>query len=341
MKRISLRKRKAFTLIELLVVIAIIAILIALLLPAVQQAREAARRTQCKNNLKQLGLAMHNYHDVHRSFPPALVSENKQRAPYSNGTTRANWAWGAFIAPMLELGNAYETMDVGSVRASDALEETHPGYAVLTQGYPMFRCPSDTAPEINLRRRPSNASGQAVGTSLSNYVVNHGSNWFQPVQTVYNNNNCWNQVQGPFKVDGNTRMRDITDGTSNTIMIGERIYDDPNGDRGDHANEFHRAGNVWVSMGDGFNGNLTNQGTSFWAGLSGIAFCGRQYINGTDGWEDSMGASSRHTGGAQFLLFDGSARFISENIQHNRSRCPDSLFDSLLTHQWGEVLGEF
>lgn len=337
----SIRKNKGFTLIELLVVIAIIAILIALLLPAVQQAREAARRTQCKNNLKQLGLAMHNYHDVHLTFPPALVAENKQRAPFSNGTTTANWAWGALIGPMLELGSEYQSLGVGRNRASEALVDTHPGFQAATNGYPMFRCPSDTAPAINMRRRANNAAGDPVGTSLSNYVVNHGSNWFQPIPSVYGSTDCWNVVQGPFSVDTRTKMRDITDGTSNTLMIGERIYDDPNLDRGDHGNEFHRAGNVWVSMGDGYNGNATNQGTSFWAGLSGIAFCGRQHINGTDGWEDSMGASSRHTGGAQFLLFDGSARFISENIQHNRSRCPDSLYDSLLTHKWGEVVGEY
>ena len=109
------RLKRGFTLIELLVVIAIIAILIALLLPAVQQAREAARRTQCKNNIKQLGLALHNYHDVNLTFPPGYVLQE-------GGAVGAhNWDWSAMILPYIEQSALFNTLDVGQTRPSQAL----------------------------------------------------------------------------------------------------------------------------------------------------------------------------------------------------------------------------
>ncbi len=105
------RRRLGFTLIELLVVIAIIAILIALLLPAVQQAREAARRTQCRNNLKQIGLALHNYHDVFNTFPPGYVAKI---ANNKTSSERSMFAWGALILPYIEQGNLYQVLDPGN-----------------------------------------------------------------------------------------------------------------------------------------------------------------------------------------------------------------------------------
>src|SRR5215813_2046814 len=112
------RRRSGFTLIELLVVIAIIAVLIGLLLPAVQQAREAARRSQCKNNLKQMGLAMHNYHDVYQCFPPGYLGypagNGGSCATINNTTQRGQgWGWGAFLLPYLDQGNLYNLLSPG------------------------------------------------------------------------------------------------------------------------------------------------------------------------------------------------------------------------------------
>ena len=137
------RLRRGFTLIELLVVIAIIAVLIALLLPAVQQAREAARRSQCQNNLKQVGLALHNYHDIHNQFPMAFI-----RA--SDVARTEGWGWGAMILPQLEQGNLYDTLGVSRYRLTDVLAGMKPDLATVAQRTAIFQtrlsvyiCPSD------------------------------------------------------------------------------------------------------------------------------------------------------------------------------------------------------
>ncbi len=133
--------RRAFTLIELLVVIAIIAILVALLLPAVQQAREAARRSSCKNNLKQLGLAIHNYHDTYRTMPPGVVDD----------FTDSIWGWGALILPFVEQGPVYDALRVGNIplgvrmTPGNALDQL----SVLQTPISTYRCPSDVGPEAH------------------------------------------------------------------------------------------------------------------------------------------------------------------------------------------------
>ena len=133
---------RGFTLIELLVVIAIIAILIALLLPAVQQAREAARRTQCRNNLKQIGLALHNYHDTFRLFPPGVIRDGQNNSEA--------WGWTVFILPFLEQANLYNQLDPDTYRLRDLLAGLNPTYpaptanaAILQNPLSVFICPSD------------------------------------------------------------------------------------------------------------------------------------------------------------------------------------------------------
>lgn len=330
-------QRSGFTLIELLVVIAIIAILVAILLPAVQQAREAARRSQCKNNLKQIGLAMHNYHDVHRTFPPAISAENKWLV---EGPRFANWSWGAFISPFMDLASSYEALGVGNTRASVALNNNTPGRTTAQTPVQEFLCPSDTAPALNLRRRVRSIDTQNIETATSNYVVNHGANWFLP-RGFGASRNAWDLAQGPFNVDSATRLRDFTDGPSNTILVGERIYDDPDAEFGDSATEYHSAGNVWAARSDGINNLTTGHGSVWWAGLADIAFTGHQFINGTVGWEDRMGASSRHAGGAQFLMGDGRVIFLSENIEADKNRVSNTAYEYLLNHQDGELLSDY
>ena len=156
--------KAGFTLIELLVVIAIIAILIALLLPAVQQAREAARRTQCRNNLKQLGLAMHNYHDNFNLFPPQDFGGAATLCVLANTNFNFKWAWGTAILPYIDqapLFNQLNSNGCSMPRANTLFN----GVALLQQSLPAFRCPSDTGPSLN----PYHASPAGQGYATSSY----------------------------------------------------------------------------------------------------------------------------------------------------------------------------
>lgn len=296
----SVRLKKGFTLIELLVVIAIIAILIALLLPAVQQAREAARRTQCKNNLKQLGLAMHNYHDVHNSFPSGCLPNFVSGTLYVN---QSAFGWQVLMLPMIEQGNLYE--QVGATTNSlYSLTSNATSILELDQLFPelpAFQCPSDVTGgrlQAGMRRADFNGAGQSGITGATN-------NWRPPTSNYigvvgYRDINrprgpAMAKQRGVFYNGSRTKIRDITDGTSNTLAIGER--------------ENRCGAGSWIGNraplgggtrgGDYVHGRVTvviNEPDS-----SGANRC-------TDGF------SSLHTGGAQFLMCDGSVRFITENI---------------------------
>jgi len=215
-------RRAGFTLIELLVVIAIIAILIALLLPAVQAAREAARRTQCRNNLKQLGIGCHNYHDVFLMFPPGASISPQQQKFYASGQM--------MLLSFIEQGNLTHAGAVGGAGYNYNLPWCGQGSAsdaviVTAKASGLWRCPSDTAP-------PDVLPALAVGTGAlaCNYDFCHGVNdvtaGFQeagatlmapPVPPVA----LPSTERGAFGVNINTRIRDITDGTAQTIMMGE------------------------------------------------------------------------------------------------------------------------
>ncbi|MEZ6131024.1 MAG: DUF1559 domain-containing protein [Planctomycetaceae bacterium] len=280
------RRQSGFTLIELLVVIAIIAILIALLLPAVQQAREAARRTQCKNNLKQFGLAMHNYHDTHRVFPVGIIGRpggagwSTQCSVMSNGVALPNndyrsWGWGTFILPFLDQAPLYNILKPDGCRMPDA---TSPfgGQNLLSEPVVAFRCPSDVGAAINHFHQNYTAS---------NYPVN----------------------ERICDVNSKVSIRDILDGTSNTLLIGERaLRRDPAGLRQTGAIVWGRSNNTDAAWKFRVNWpiNVANPNTSN-SGIAGDAGCFRHNM------------SSQHEGGAQFLMCDGAVRFISENIAHN------------------------
>ena len=285
----SLRRSRGFTLIELLVVIAIIAILIALLLPAVQQAREAARRTQCKNNLKQIGLALHNYHDIYNTFPiGAQVA----------GANEEMWGWGASILPQIEQQNLFNELGVGDRRMSDVLADANLRVSLQTTLEP-FICPSDPAGPLMSGGQLNGGSGRnmrgnggapaAFRVAKSNYIGNCGYN-------DVNRQNA-NGKRGVFQVGDNYKMRDIIDGTSNTIAVGERTT-------------FCASGS-WAG-----NRNPTGggpQGADYTLGRVSIP------INIGDNRNHwcTEGFDSAHTGGAQFLFCDGSVHFLSENIDYN------------------------
>lgn len=185
----SSRLQRGFTLIELLVVIAIIAVLIALLLPAVQQAREAARRAQCKNNLKQFGLAMHNYHETAKMFPIGW-----SEASPTIGTT-TYYGWQTYLMPHMDMTSVFKKLNPQgtTIPAANALPE-------LQKAYPQFRCPTDSGPVTN----PYFAN--TGNYSTSNYVFSE---------------NLGNANRG-------VRIGDIKDGTANTLMISERALDNTN-----------------------------------------------------------------------------------------------------------------
>ncbi|MCI0641190.1 MAG: DUF1559 domain-containing protein [Gemmataceae bacterium] len=190
-------RRAAFTLIELLVVIAIIAILIGLLLPAVQKVREAAARTECRNNLKQIGLAMHMHHDTLRVFPPGYVSV----VASDDSDLGPGWGWGAHLLPYLEQQNLHRQINF-KLDIGDAANAT-----TRVQHLKVFRCPSDVAPEM------FPTPGNNVLVAHGHYVGVFGSN---EIEDGPSNGN------GVFFRNSRVRFADIIDGTSNTLFVGER-----------------------------------------------------------------------------------------------------------------------
>jgi prepilin-type N-terminal cleavage/methylation domain-containing protein len=336
-------KRRGFTLIELLVVIAIIAILIALLLPAVQQAREAARRTQCKNNLKQIGLALHNYLDAFNVFPPGTTHQTGTGIPMGPNTNGHfnNWSWTAFIAPMMDQGNLYNAVQVGPFNMTQALNDP-PKREILLRPNGLFRCPSDTGPAMNdlvlFSTRPAGSATVPTAVPTCNYVANNGTYSFRrslgdPVaDTNFNNGMFAAAGQNAVNGGGCRAIRDVTDGTSNTIAIGERCWTS--------GGVIYGAATLWGMRGSSDAVAAEDQGmvNSFACGWRSMNAPQEPGANPTH----RRGFSSTHEGGAQFLLTDGAVRFISENIHHRPGARPvDTTFAYLLAAADGNPIGEF
>ncbi len=291
--------RRGFTLIELLVVIAIIAILIALLLPAVQQAREAARRTQCKNNLMNVCLALHNYMMAHEVLPPGtqnatgpIVSGPKATGrdgdaligagmgggdaaaqPAPTGPVGYHMSWTTQILPYLEQQNAYSKIDFHK-SVYDAANLPVMQHTITT-----YLCPSDYGPT-------SSANG-----IRTNY---RGVHHHQEAAIDVDQN-------GVLYLNSAVRYEDITDGSSSTILIGEAVLQ-LNSSMG------------WMS---GTRATLRNTGTSINAPIQALRASGYGRQNDTEDADPAVvgGFSSYHTGGGHFGMGDGSVRFLSENIQ--------------------------
>lgn len=310
------KKRRGFTLIELLVVIAIIAILVSLLLPAVQQAREAARRTQCKNNLKQLGLALHNYHDVFNTMPPGYVFDDNYTEDRS-----AYWGWSTFILPYIEQGTLYAALDPGQTPMPVALNNATQRNLMQTT-LPAFRCPSDTGPATHATsgvvRQFQDSQGTARTAAVSNYV---GGN-----TTQESLRNPPRDRRGMFWENSRVKFRDMTDGSSNVIAIGERQY-------------FQTASAAEPRGATLFGSNGRDEGLA--PGVASQLANGDAKVNCPERRGCRFGFSSNHQGGAQFVLGDGSVRFISENIEHNTDDATNSTLEFLICIQDGNVLGEF
>jgi len=333
--------RKGFTLIELLVVIAIIAILVALLLPAVQQAREAARRSSCKNNLKQIGLALHNYHDTHGIFPNDVWTF----APGTSNAAARNFSWMTQILPQVEQAPLYDAINFSTQYYG---QTTSSGQLIGAQKIPAYKCPSDVDIE------PSSI----YNTSVTNYAGSQGFDWWYRQNWVGN---------GMFSFLTKVRMRDIKDGTTNTIAVGEVASNGyKNGGRRCGAGTVRNGGGEAVfrqwaysqtHMGVESNsqyqfltpeGNPAGEDGTFW--YNGPYTWGPVYIAAYCINSDWPGPGSVHPGGAQFLMADGSVRFISENIDYHGSWNGDganpgpSLWMSLNTYNGGSndsIVGEF
>ena len=333
----SLRSR-GFTLIELLVVIAIIAILIALLLPAVQQAREAARRTQCKNNLKQIGLAMHNYHDIFNTLPPGYIT---RFANVIVSGEQGLYGWGASILPQVEQANLYSTLNVGNVPLETMLA-TPAGLVALQTPQPNFRCPSDVGPALNnfkstLAGAPNwyNRNATTTGTNeipiaSSNYVMVAGTGVSTTPPAIPGTTPT--PPPGVGFSNSKINFRDITDGTSNTLMVGERAW------------KYGQVmGGAATALGFSASVNFQDAQAAVKGGMLGVLGIGYNGINwsATNADHQPRGFSSVHVGGAQFVMCDGSVRFISENIDYNSSTTVTSTFARLLARNDGQVIGEF
>ncbi|QDT66437.1 DUF1559 domain-containing protein [Calycomorphotria hydatis] len=326
----DIKMRKGFTLIELLVVIAIIAILIALLLPAVQQAREAARRSQCKNNLKQLALALHNYHDGHGTFPPGVVSDPNVL------DDRGHWAWSALILPFIEQAGLYGKLQPGTIQVAQHFD-TAAGQELMQTSLAAFRCPSDTGPKLhgNAGNNTEDSAGSLFEMPVSNYIA---SNSVSATRATIGNETGY--ARGMFAVNSKVRMRDITDGTSNTIMLGERCWELENpmwaanlyavrGNGGSGAPE-PSDGNQGIAHAVGGTGTLINTDTGFATPTTSATNKFRR-----------MAYHSLHVGGAQFALADGSVHFISENIDHGSGEATNGTLKRLVAIADGDVIGEF
>jgi prepilin-type N-terminal cleavage/methylation domain-containing protein/prepilin-type processing-associated H-X9-DG protein len=290
------RRRPGFTLIELLVVIAIIAVLIALLLPAVQKVREAAARTQCTNNLKQLGLALHNYHDSHGAFP-------------AGGSAVNRLGWHVYVLPYVEQDNLYKQFNL-TANASYTLTPGRLEFGVVK--VPPYFCPSALVLTGNFASELVGGQ-QPFTTHYYGVLGPTGTNpaTAQPYRTFINPGS----TQGPYAEQGafhraqGNRITDITDGTSNTLAVGEISFFN------DQSSARYR---TWIRGCNDSNAcssckNVTNALNS----------------PGTSVYND-IAFGSKHSGGSNFCMADGSVHFVGASISLNTYR-------SLASRDGGEV----
>jgi prepilin-type N-terminal cleavage/methylation domain-containing protein/prepilin-type processing-associated H-X9-DG protein len=314
------RMSRGFTLVELLVVIAIIGILVSLLLPAVQAARETARRMQCGSHFKQLTLALHNYHDTHRAFPA--------------GRTLQGISTHAFLLPFIEQGNVHELIDFGS-----AWDQTRNDLARGT-AIPIFQCPSDSQTAL------------PDGWAANNYRVNQGSGilWGLPPANAADPNHGMAGPNGVFYLNSWTRMAGILDGTSHTAALSEHGTGDFNN------GAWHRSDTFWpqtnpLTPDEAMRDCLAIDPTNL--AFQRVSNVGAPWLQGYHSTSIyfhvsppnsrscmfppgriATSAQSSHPGGVNLSLCDGSVRFVSETINL-------AVWRALGTRRGGEVVGDY
>jgi len=304
---------RGFTLIELLVVIAIIGVLVGLLLPAVQQAREAARRLTCVNNLKQTGLAIHTSYDANRHLPPGYLSPGVSAIDSSTNETSKGYAWGFFLLPYKEQVALFDSIDQ-SLESVGTTNEARAAEANLGDSL----CPTDTAPDSFT----VNNGSRTVTLPTSNYVAVLGWN---------NVTTQAGQGDGVFFRNSEIKFKDISDGLSTTICVGERKHIHDFFDQGPYAAnstwyaavpDVHRdAGMAMMPMMKEGPGSLV---------LGHVGQSGMMSGKTPNHTNHIVHFSSSHIGGVVFLLCDGSTHFVRDTIEY-------SLFKALGTRAGGEV----
>ena len=315
-------QRKAFTLVELLVVIAIIGILVGLLLPAVQAAREAARRMSCQNNLKQIGLALHNYESSFKQLPPALFGADTFTKNEPSGEDDDGFGWLVAILGFIEQQNLYNEIDpnghygaLGNSTFRDIFYPAHPIPNVLPGGNQVisaYRCPSSILPDIVPAEWGIPGSGlvggravpaqfpAAVGFATTDYKTGGGS--------------CYGDygMMHALKEGGGTKFAEATDGLSNTIASAESSYVTSPGSRPLRLTNPPVAFRDWPTWIGAFGGGQDE--TTRTNGRTNSPINANTNPNEMHFATNDDCAFSFHTGGAQFVFGDGSVHFISENV---------------------------
>jgi prepilin-type N-terminal cleavage/methylation domain-containing protein/prepilin-type processing-associated H-X9-DG protein len=292
--------RRGFTLIELLVVMAIIAVLIGLLLPAVQKVREAAARTQCQNNLKQIGLALHNYHDRMNRFPPGYYD----LAPWPNDDQGPGWGWASFLLADLEQGNLQNQINY-TVNLGDNSPSVVAARATFLK---VFQCPSDPSPAPTFTITDGGANSWVL--AHGSYIACNGNDGVD--------DNTTPPHTGAFvRATAGFRIADIPDGLSNTFFVGERCTT--------------MSVSTWAGVPTGSQVPSVRSPGDFSGGSALVlGHCGPHLPNDNI-VTDADAMSSGHTGGVQFLFGDGSVHMIGNGISQ-------PVYDALATRAGGEVV---
>ena len=299
--------RAAFTLVELLVVIAIIGILIALLLPAVQAAREAARRMQCSSRMKQVTLGLHNYENALGVFPPGCIDDGVRQ--------RQQWGWAVFLLEYLEKGSLYRELAPNGRRLVDVLNDPV-ARTLIQQPMALFRCPSDrTPPLLERTEQIRDLDGEAAV----------GADFFGATSNFLGVSGFWDigdePANGIFSPNSAVSFVGIRDGTSNTFALGER--------------DFYCAAGIWAGVRDPRGSGP--RGADYVLGRVSIKMNDPRNIGNDRCCE---GFSSAHPGGANFALCDGSVRFINENIRFNNAGVTNFNFP-VSVGMFGATLGTY
>jgi prepilin-type N-terminal cleavage/methylation domain-containing protein len=309
----SLRTRAAFTLVELLVVIAIIGVLVSLLLPAVQAARESARRGSCTNNLRQLGLGTHLFHDVYLRFPSGTVWE-----PGAGGNQKGSEAtWLTHLLPYVEQDNLFKTGDFNQGFGQGSAN--HPNNRITSTFLKVTRCPSDVYP-VQIC-----SWGASVAWARGNYVANNGVGPMTETTTIDTNS----RPQGVFMLQSKNRFADITDGTTSTVFLSELL---------------NSPGNDWRGVMHYPEGSLYHHNQTpnspvpdeFRQGMC-LTIRRAPCVPTSTSWNPkriTLAARSSHPGGVMVILGDGGTRWVSNNVTLATWR-------GLSSPQGAETLGEF